>query len=201
MSPRKHTAEETAALRASLIEHAQRIIMRDGASALTMRALAAEAGCALGLPYKVFADRAELVAEIVHAESARLAAAGDELIARAGAATVADNLAWYAELILGSPAVALAGEVMADETLTEAFTAKAHQTGAGPGSFETAVSGYLTAEQQAGRVDGDVDPDALGFLIAGAVHNLVMSGPAYPRPSRRRLKRHLAAIADRLQPR
>ena len=201
MSPRKRTPEAAEQLRDTLIEHAQRIITRDGAKALTMRTLAAEAGCALGLPYKVFADRGELVAAIVQAEFARLAAAGEKLITRAGAATVTDNLVWYAELLLDSPAVALAGEVMADRALAEAVAASAHQTGAGPVSFEAALSGYLAAEQHAGRVEGDVDTAAFGFLIAGAVHNLVMSGPAYLRPTRTKLRQHLAAVADQLQPR
>ncbi len=201
MSPRKRTPEAAEQLRASLLEHAQRIIARDGAKALTMRTLAAEAGCALGLPYKVFADRGELVAAIVHVEFTRLAAAGEELIARAGAATVADNLVWYAELLLDSPAVTLAAEVMADKALAEAVAARAHHSGAGPGSFEAAVAGYLAAEQHAGRIEGDVDIAAFGFIITGAVHNLVMSGPAYPQPTRCQLKQHLTAIADRLHPR
>ena len=46
-------------LRSDLVQVAQRIVARDGAAALTMRALAAEAGCAVGLPYKVFASRDE----------------------------------------------------------------------------------------------------------------------------------------------
>lgn len=200
MSPRKHTADESAALRASLLEHARRLIARDGGPALTMRALAAEAGCAVGLPYKVFTDRRELVLEIVHAEFARLDAARDQLVARAGTGPLADNLAWFAELMLDSPAVALAREIFADETLTEAVAARVHETGAGPGSFEATFASYLAAEQQPGRVAPEVDADAVGFLLAGAVHNLVVSGPAYPGPTRGQLRQHLAAIADRLRP-
>ena len=37
-----------------------------------------------------------------------------------------------------------------------------------------------------------------GFLLAAAIHNLVVSGPAYPRPSRRQLRQRLDAIAARL---
>jgi AcrR family transcriptional regulator len=81
MSPPGCTPDSTEELRASLIEHAQRLVERDGAGALTMRALAAEAHCAVGLPYKVFADRRELVMELLRAEFVRLRAAFDELIA------------------------------------------------------------------------------------------------------------------------
>ena len=84
MSPVRRTPEATEQLRASLIEHARRIVARDGPSALTMRTLAAEAGCAVGLPYKVFDDRQELLMEVLDAQFARLRASSDELIGRAG---------------------------------------------------------------------------------------------------------------------
>lgn len=198
MSPPKQDPEKAEAQRTALIESARRIIRRDGASALTMRALAVEAGCALGLPYKHFADREELVVEIVHSELERLRAAGEDLVSRAGTATVGGNLAWYAEVMLDSPAVALAREVISDHGLSKALAARAHHAGAGPDVFATSFSRYLIAEQRAGRVDADVDVAAFAFLLAGALHNLIVSGEAYPRPNRRGLRQILGAIADRL---
>jgi AcrR family transcriptional regulator len=198
MSPARRRSETTEALRSSLVAHAQRLVARDGASALTMRALAAEAGCAVGLPYKVFVDRRDLVAELVHAEFVQLQSVFDELVARAGSGTVDGNLAWFAELLLASPAVAVAQEVFADEQLMKAVTTRIHSTGAGPAAFETILSGYLAAEKRAGRVDPDVDEDAFGFLLAGAVHNLIVSGDGYPRPTKRQLRRLLAGVAARL---
>ena len=79
MSPARRTREATEQLRASLIEHARQIVARDGASALTMRTLAAQAGCAVGLPYKVFADRQELLMEILRAQFAGLQTSSEEL--------------------------------------------------------------------------------------------------------------------------
>jgi AcrR family transcriptional regulator len=177
------------------------VVDRDGASALTMRALAVEAGCATGLPYKVFADRHDLVVEVVHAEFERLRAASDELVERVGAGTVAGNLAWFAEVILDSTAVALAPEVVSDDSLSRAITAKVRGTGIGPGVFEAGFAGYLAAERRTGRIDAAVDTEAFGFLIAGAVHNLIMSGQAWPRPTRRQLQRRLAAVAAAIAPR
>ncbi len=196
--------EATEELRSSLVEHAKRLVARDGASALTMRALAAEAGCSVGLPYKVFTDRHELVLEILNSEFARLGGAEDDLVARAGTRTVGGNLAWYAELLLASTSVALVREVTGDEALADAFATNVHKTGLGPGAWAGAFAAYLAAEQRAGRVAADVDVDAFGFLLAGAVHNLIMSGEPYPRPSRRQLRRLLdgtaAAIAPRQRP-
>jgi AcrR family transcriptional regulator len=142
MSPPRRTPETTAELRASLVAHAQTLVARDGASALTMRALAAEAGCAIGLPYKVFADR----------------------------------------------------------RLMKAVTTRIHETGAGPATFESMLAGYLAGEKGAGRVGHDVDENAFGFLLAGAIHNLIVSGPGYPRPTTRQLRHILTAVADRLVP-
>jgi AcrR family transcriptional regulator len=198
MSPARRTPETTAELRASLIAHAQRLVARQGASALTMRALAAEAGCAVGLPYKVFTDRRDLVAELVHAEFVEVHSLVDELVARAGTGTIGGNLAWFADLLLASPAVALAQEVFTDELLMKTVTTRIQETGAGPATFETILTGYLEAEKRLGRVDNDVDEAAFGSLLAGAIHNLIVSGPGYPRPTKRQLRQVLTAVAARL---
>lgn len=198
MSPAKRTAESTEALRASLIDHARQLVEREGPSALTMRALAAEAGCATGLPYKVFADRQELVLELVHSELARLQTLSSDLVARAGTGSVGDNLTWLARQVLQSPGVALAQEVTSHEQMTKGFTKRVHESGIGPASIEQAFATYLTAEQDAGRVDDSIDVDAFASLLGGAVHNLVVSGEAYPRPTQRQLRRRMTAIADAL---
>lgn len=195
MSPARRSAEETAQLRASLLDHARTLVVREGPAALTMRALATEAGCAVGLPYKVFEDRNEIVAVIVHTELQRLRTACDELVHRAGTGTVGGNLTWFAGVFLDSPAVALAQELLGDEALRRSVTTRAHQAGLGPGDFPRVVADYLAAEQRAGRVASDVEPDVFGFLIASTLHNHLVAGDAWPRPSRSDLDRILTATA------
>lgn len=197
MAAAKRSPEATQELRDSLIEAAKRIVSRDGAQALTMQALAAEAGCAVGLPYKVFGGRADLVGELVHAEFVNIRRGFDELIAAAGSGTVGDNLGRYAELILDSPSVALAREVAHDQRMSDAIDDKADESGV-VDAVATTVTKYLVAEKRLGRVAPDVDEDAFGFVISGAVHNLLVSGDLYPRPSPQRLKEMLAAVAKRL---
>jgi hypothetical protein len=60
--------------------------------------------------------------------------------------------------------------------------------------FEGSIAGYLAAEQTADRVGPAVDVNAAGFLLGGAVHNLIAAGPAWPRPSRRVLRSHIRGL-------
>lgn len=200
--PVRRSPEATDALRASLVEHASRLVQRDGPHALTMRALADEAGYAVGLPYTVFANREALVAELVQVEFRGMLEALDGWGAAVGRRTVGQNLMRYARIMLSdrdAPAFVLADEI-SDDAFRAAVAEKADESGLLT-SFATAVADYLAAEQRVGRVDAAIDAAAYGFLITGAVHNLLVSGPAYPRPSDRQLRRFLVAIADNLAPR
>lgn len=199
--PPRRTPSKTAELRTQLIEHAQRLVRRDGADALTMRALAAEAGCAVGLPYKLFPSREALVADLVGLELARIREQVDAWVATAGVNTVAENLDRFASLLLSADATSLAlARSLKDGALDAAVVGSAHDSGLAH-SFGTAVSDYLGAEQRLGRVAADVDTDAFGFVITGAIHNLIDAGEAYPRPDRRRLRRYLTSIGDVIRPR
>jgi AcrR family transcriptional regulator len=198
MTPTKRTPESRERLRVSLVGHARRLVEREGASALTMRALAAEAECAVGLPYKVFAGRDELVLQLLRDEFQRLRAELDQWAGRAGTGTIAENLAAYPGIFLDSPALALAHEVEHAPHTTDAVDAAAAETGV-VAALEGAVERYLVGEKERGRVAGDVDEKAFAFLIAGAVHNLLISGDLYPRPTSQEMDRYLGAVADRLR--
>lgn len=199
MSPSRRSAEATAQLRTSLAEVALRIVDRHGPSALTMRSLAAEAGCSVALPYKVFVDRTDLVAAVVAAEFDRLRAAFDEVVAAAGSKTVGRNLARWASILLESPAIALADEAGSDDRFNTAIEAAAGETGV-VSALEATVVDYLAAEKQLCRVAPTVDEHAFGFLIAGAIHNLLASGEAYPRPTKKQLDGMLRSVAAALAP-
>ena len=199
MTPARRAPEATADQRASLVAVAREIVARQGPPALTMRTLATEAGCSVGLVYKLFDDRADLVAAVIVDEYARLTAGFAALVAAAGTATVGGNLDTWARLLLDSPAIALAGEVAGNERVQAATDAAARDLGL-VGDIEGSVVAYLTAEQGLGRVGPAVDTAAVGFLVAGAVHNLLAAGELYPRPTRDVLARTFASLADLLAP-
>lgn len=66
----RRSEAETAELRDSLLSHAAAVVRQQGPRALTMRTLATAAGCAVGLPYKVFDNREALITELIDANCA-----------------------------------------------------------------------------------------------------------------------------------
>ncbi|MEU8222486.1 TetR/AcrR family transcriptional regulator [Kribbella sp. NPDC048915] len=197
---KRRTSEEVDAIRASLVAAAKVLVQRDGANALTMRAVAAEAGCAVGLPYKFFANRDELVLELVTAELTELTSALTSWLQTSGRRSVGANLERYAAILLDSETPALLGANAIDDEALEARVRKMTQESGLTHSFDEAIAAYLGAEQEQGRVRPDVDVRAFGFLIAGAIHNLVVAGELYPRPSRRELRRFLDECAAAIAP-
>lgn len=193
--PVRRSPAATEQLRADLLRHARELVHRDGVPALTMRALAAEAGCAVGLIYKVFADRDELVLDLVALELRDLAVELEAWAASAGRATVAEQLDRFAAIMLESPTPALVhAERIETGDVASRITADAADVGF-LHALDRAVAEYLAGEQRLGRVRADVDVEAIGFLVTGAVHNLVAAGPGYSRPERARLAAHLAELA------
>ncbi len=94
MSPRPATDIDT--LRADLLTHAQAVIVRDGVDGLTMRALAVEAGTAVGLSYKAFSSREELLWELAWRSLTALAQQLDVWAARPGG-ELADRLMEFSD--------------------------------------------------------------------------------------------------------
>lgn len=199
MSARR-SAEEAAELRRTLLEHARSLVRREGPEALTMRRLAAEAGCALGLPYKVFESREDLAAGLVELELRDLSRRLEEWAADAGRRTVGRQLDRWAEILFESGVPALLRENQLASAAVDARMASATRASGILASLERTVPDYLRAEQRLGRIRADADPDLYGFLVAGAVHNLLVSGPEYHRPSRAALRRMLDALAADLAP-
>ncbi|MFC7547759.1 TetR/AcrR family transcriptional regulator [Plantactinospora sp. GCM10030261] len=183
-----------------LVTAAKRIVRRSGAKALTMRALATEAGCAIGLPYKVFMNRDELVLELVAEELVRLSREFRDWVSSAGRGTVGGNLDRFATILLDADSPAVLGVNDIDDVAISARLKRVTSESGLPRAFDAAIGEYLREEQRIGRVRADVDTEAFGFLITGAIHNLVAAGEQYPRPARRTLRSYLQACARTLAP-
>ncbi|MCX5380464.1 TetR/AcrR family transcriptional regulator [Streptomyces sp. NBC_00091] len=174
MSPRGVAIE---GLRERLFAAADRVLAREGAAALTSRAVTEEAGCAKGVLHTHFASLDQFVAELVLHHFKAAAAVSEDLPARAGAGEVGDNLAGVASAVLsldpGLVGLAVTRPAAA-QRVREAWEAGAP----GFAAIENAVGGYLRAEQDLGRVAAAVDVESAALALVGTLHHLLMTGPA-----------------------
>ncbi|TWP48010.1 TetR/AcrR family transcriptional regulator [Lentzea tibetensis] len=165
-------------VREQLFDAAERILVRSGPSALTSRAVTAEAGCAKGVLHRHFADFDAFLAELVQDRIARFDARAETLRAAAGTGTVAGNLTDALTALFESVAVAIVSLVIFRDDLR----ARLRQTGSKgvPLLAEAAgaIAGYLTAERELGRLKADADITTLAPTLIGAAHMLFAGGEA-----------------------
>ncbi|KOX11489.1 MULTISPECIES: TetR/AcrR family transcriptional regulator [unclassified Streptomyces] len=192
MSPRGVAIPD---LRERLFEAAERVVARDGAAALTSRAVTAEAGCAKGVLHTHFEGLDEFVAELVLDRFTRTAALATALPEKAGSGSVTGNLVDLATAMLSldpgvvglavtRPAAAL--------RVREAWAAGAPGFDAIQASIET----YLGAEQRLKRVADGLDVGSVALALVGTLHHLLMTGrPGAPRPQDR-VERLVHALTD-----
>ena len=167
-------------VRQQLFDAAERVLLRAGPSALTSRAVTAEAGCAKGVLHRHFDDFDAFLAEFVIDRVDRMDPQAAALRGAAGTGTVADNLTGALTAVFGSVAVAIVPLI----TFRDELRARLRETWpAGvPVLTEAAVmiSGYLAAERDLGRIAADADVDTLGAMLIGAGHLLYAGGPPEP---------------------
>ncbi|MEU0857117.1 TetR/AcrR family transcriptional regulator [Streptomyces griseofuscus] len=193
MSPR---GVATPDVRERLFAAAERVVERDGPGALTSRAVTTEAGCAKGLLHTHFAGLDEFVAELCLDRFARTATKAGALTGLAGQGTVVRNLDAVVRALFDSGGPALSGLAMTRPGA--AVLIRGALEGGAPGfaAIQEAVTGYLEAEQELGRVAGSVDPGTAALAIVGTAHHLLMTswpGTPDPRPAMTRL---VAALVD-----
>jgi AcrR family transcriptional regulator len=159
-------------VREQLFDAADRVLLRDGPSALTSRAVTTEAGCAKGVLHRHFDDFDAFLAEFVLDRVERMDPQAAALLGSAGTGTVAANLSDTLAALFGSVAIAIVALV----TFRDELRARLRETWpAGvPVLTEAAhmIAAYLTAERDLGRVAADADVDTLAAMLIGAGHLL-----------------------------
>ncbi|AGP55417.1 TetR family transcriptional regulator [Streptomyces rapamycinicus NRRL 5491] len=167
-------------VREQLFQAAERVLLRDGPSALTSRAVTTEAGCAKGVLHRHFADFDAFLAELVRDRIARLDHQSAALRGYAGTGTVADHLADALTTLFESVAVGLVSLVISRDEL-RARLRETTPTGLPLLTEATAmIASYLTAERDRGRIAADADIDALAPTVIGAGHLLFADREATP---------------------
>ncbi len=104
-------------VREQLFDAAERVLLRDGPSALTSRAVTTEAGVAKGVLHRHFADFDAFLAELVLNRIARLDSQAAALRNSAGTGTVADNPTGALTTLFGPAAVAIVGLIISRDAL------------------------------------------------------------------------------------
>ncbi|HLI41599.1 MAG TPA: TetR/AcrR family transcriptional regulator [Streptosporangiaceae bacterium] len=159
-------------VRERLFAAAERVLARDGPSALTSRAVTAEAGVAKGVLHRHFADFDAFLAELVADRVARIGAQAAALREAAGTGSVAGNLAGALTDLFGSVAL----RIVALVTFRDGLRARLRQAGH-PGvpvlaEATAMIASYLAAERDLGRIAADADVGTLAATLTGAAHLL-----------------------------
>lgn len=158
--------------RRQLFDAAERVLIRDGASGLTSRAVTIEAGVAKGVLHRHFADFDAFLTELALDRIAQVKAQATALRDAAGSGTVAENLT--SVLMTGFEPVVMAIVVLIiarDELRTRL---RAAGTARFPlvGESAAMIVEYLVAERDLGRIAPDADIDTLAPTLIGAAHLL-----------------------------
>ncbi|MFB6615094.1 TetR family transcriptional regulator [Streptomyces sp. NPDC085524] len=172
MSPRGVAIPD---LRERLFAAAERVVARDGASALTSRAVTAEADCAKGVLHTHFSGLDEFVAELVLDRFARSAHQAEALQGRVGRATVAENLQEVVLALLDSLPPAVVGLAMT-RPAAALHTREGFASGAPAfDAIQHSVTAYLQAEQRGGRLPAGGDAATIALALVGTTHHLLMT--------------------------
>ncbi|MEU8801206.1 TetR family transcriptional regulator [Spirillospora sp. NPDC048819] len=179
--------------REQLFDAAERVLLRDGPSALTSRAVTTEAGCAKGVLHRHFTDFDGFLAELVLDRIAGLDARSAALRESAGTGTVAGNLTGALTDLFGSVAVAIVGLIISRDAL-RARLRETRPTGVPLMTEATAmIASYLTAERDLGRVRADADITTLAPTLIGAAHLLFADRKGTP-PDAEAVRRTVATV-------
>jgi len=167
--------------RAQLFDAAERVLLRDGPSALTSRAVTTEAGFAKGVLHRHFADFDAFLAELVLDRIARIDSQSAALRNSAGTGTVAGNLTGALTDLFGSVAVAIVALITFRYDLRARLRQARPALGVPILTEATAmIASYLAAEQELGRIAADADVDTLAPMLIGTGHLLFAGRESNP---------------------
>jgi AcrR family transcriptional regulator len=141
----------------------------------TTKEIARAAGLSEGTLYNHFANKEELFLCTLNELPSGFVTlirglheqVGTETVAAVLSRVSASALEFYGE------AIPMGASFFADPELLSRHRQLLQQRGAGPQRANEAVAAYLRAEQELGRVRGDADPDAIAYMLLGALYQYV----------------------------
>ena len=180
--------------REQLFDAAERILLRDGPSGLTSRAVTAEAGVAKGVLHRHFTDFDAFLTELVLDRIARLETQSAALLESAGTGAVEDNLATAVTGVFSTVAVAIVALITFHDDLRSRLR-QARPGGGVPLATEAVamLASYLAAERDLGRIAAGADVDTLAGTLIGAGHLLFADRKDAP-PSPEAVRKMVATV-------
>ena len=158
--------------RGQLFDAADRVLLRAGPSALTSRAVTAEAGVAKGVLHRHFADFDAFLAALIEDRIARIGDQAAVLRESAGTGTVAGNLAGVLTDLFSSVAVAIVALITFRDDLRARLRATTPRGVPLLTEAAAMIASYLAVERDLGRIAADADVGTLAPTLLGASHLL-----------------------------
>lgn len=186
--------------RQQLFDAAERVLLREGANGLTSRAVTDEAGCAKGVLHRHFSDFDAFLVGLVLDRAARLEGESAALAGSVGTGTVTDNLSDALTALFGPVPVAIIPLI----TFRDELRARLRAATPGGGiailaQATTAISAYLAAERDLGRIAADADIDSLTLSLVGGGHLLFADREPGPPDTEAVGRLVTAVVADAVQ--
>ncbi|WP_406640801.1 TetR family transcriptional regulator [Amycolatopsis sp. WGS_07] len=179
-------------VRAQLFDAAERVLLRDGPSGLTSRAVTTEADCAKGVLHRHFEDFDAFLAALVLDRIHRLEARADDL--RAGAGDLVETVAEVLTEVFSSVAVSIVALI----TFRDELRHRLRSARPGPGiplatDAAHVLADYLAAEKELGRLTPDADVQTLAPTLIGAGH-LLFADRTGEAPSEEAVRQMVATV-------
>ncbi|GAA2570001.1 MULTISPECIES: TetR/AcrR family transcriptional regulator [Streptomyces] len=175
--------------RAQIIAAARRCFARDGYHQTSMPDIAAEAGVAVGAPYRYFTGKDELILEIAGEAFRLIFDPIGRIVDAAESVTAADLVEAATAPVSGDEAVDGAGNaVPVDELLRCAVQSWAEllrneglrqRANAGFERVRGRVADALRAGRRAGTVPAELDPDRGSRVVMALLHGFVLQRTAF----------------------
>jgi AcrR family transcriptional regulator len=176
-----------------LFDAAEQVLLREGPSGLTSRAVTTEAGCAKGVLHRHFPDFDSFLAELVADRIAQVDEIAQRLNAAVGEDTVVANVTAALRKLFDSVAVAIVALLVSRDGLRSQI--RRTQPSGVPLLTEgvAVIASYLAAEQREGRVPADADVEVMAPTLVGAAH-LLYADRSGPPPDQQAVEKVVAAV-------
>lgn len=163
--------------REALFAAAERVLGRDGAAALTSRAVTDEGGVAKGVLHRYFPDFDTFLAELIISRTEYVSKIAAELAASVGHGVVEDNLAMGMARLFEPPAVQYVRIAITRDAVRKHLVAHGRERLPILLQAVAAVSSYIGAEQRAGRIRAGSNPATVAPMLIGALHLMATDDP------------------------